>query len=71
MKTLIKIHTFSGVHLEVLISVRIFVFSMTKTYLCVQASLVASERVFSTAGDIVTATRSCLDPQHVDHLIFL
>lgn len=32
-----------------------------KVYLCVQATFVASERIFSTAGDIVTATRSCLD----------
>ena len=44
---------------------------LVKVYLCAQASSVASERVFSTAGDIVTATRSCLEPQHVDHLIFL
>lgn len=42
-----------------------------KAYLCVQATSVASERIFSTAGDIVTATRSCLDPDHVDRLIFL
>jgi hypothetical protein len=44
---------------------------LVKYYLCVQASSVASERIFSTAGDIVTATRSCLDPQCVDQLIFL
>lgn len=39
-------------------------------YLCVQATLVASER-FSTAGDIVAATRSCIDSDHVDKLILL
>ena len=40
-------------------------------YACVQGSSVASERIFSTAGDIVTAERSCIDPEHVDRLIFL
>ncbi|KAG7278419.1 hypothetical protein CRUP_026970 [Coryphaenoides rupestris] len=30
-----------------------------------------SERVFSTAGDIVTAKRSTLSPDNVDILIFL
>ncbi|ROK35859.1 Zinc finger BED domain-containing protein 1 [Anabarilius grahami] len=32
---------------------------------------VAAERVFSTAGDIVSAQRSTLTPQHVDQLVFL
>ena len=45
--------------------------SLAGLYLCVQASSVASERIFSTAGDIVTATRACLDPENVDRLIFL
>ena len=48
-----------------------FLSRLAKIYLCVQASSVPSERIFSTAGDIVTATRSCLDHQHVDQLIFL
>ena len=44
----------------------------SRIFLCVQAATsVASERVFSTAGDIVTATRSCLDADHVDRLVFL
>lgn len=29
------------------------------------------ERVFNTAGDVVTAQRSCLSPEQVDILIFL
>ena len=48
-----------------------FLSRLVKVYLSAQASSVASERVFSTAGDIVTATRSCLDHHHVDQLIFL
>ncbi|XP_053374052.1 E3 SUMO-protein ligase ZBED1-like [Mercenaria mercenaria] len=48
-----------------------FLSRLVKSYLCTQGSSVASERVFSTAGDIVTATRSCLEPEHVDQLIFL
>ena len=40
-------------------------------YMVVQATSVPAERVFSTAGDIVTAERACLDPEQVDALIFL
>ncbi|KAK1894208.1 Zinc finger BED domain containing protein 1 [Dissostichus eleginoides] len=32
---------------------------------------VSAERVFSTAGDVVTAKRSTLKPEHVDKLLFL
>lgn len=45
--------------------------NLAKYYLCVPASSVASERVFSTAGDLVTAQRSCLSGGQVDKLIFL
>lgn len=38
--------------------------------LCIPATSVASERVFSTAGDIVTSQWTCLKPSHVDKLIF-
>jgi hypothetical protein len=44
---------------------------LSQTYFCVQATSVASERVFSTSGDIVSATRSCLKPDLVDSLVFL
>lgn len=40
-------------------------------YLCIPATSVPSEWVFSTAGDIVTAQRSALKSKHVDKLIFL
>ena len=43
----------------------------TKQCLCVPGTSIASERVFSTAGDIVTAKRSCLTPNHVNELLFL
>jgi hypothetical protein len=39
--------------------------------LCVPATSVPSERVFSTAGDILCAQRSTLKSKHIDYLIFL
>lgn len=42
-----------------------------KRYLCVPGTSIPSERVFSTAGDIITAKRSCVTSQHVDQLLFL
>ncbi|KAK3092690.1 hypothetical protein FSP39_005910, partial [Pinctada imbricata] len=44
---------------------------LARSILCILATSVASERVFSTAGDIVTAQRASLKPSHVDKLIFL
>ncbi|XP_024118736.1 zinc finger BED domain-containing protein 1-like [Oryzias melastigma] len=44
---------------------------LAKRYLCIPGTSVAAERVFSTAGDIVTAQRSNLSPDHVDQLVFL
>ncbi|XP_059916026.1 E3 SUMO-protein ligase ZBED1-like [Gadus macrocephalus] len=44
---------------------------MARCYLAVPGSSVPTERVFSTAGDIVTAKRSTLSPDNVDTLVFL
>ena len=40
-------------------------------HLCVPGTSVASERISSTAGDIVSASRSHLAADNVDRLIFL
>lgn len=44
---------------------------LAKRYLCVVATSVPSERIFSDAGNIMNAKRSCLDADTVDMLIFL
>lgn len=44
---------------------------LAKHYLCIPGTSVAAERVFSTAGTIVTAKRSSLAPEHLDQLLFL
>ncbi|XP_073795657.1 E3 SUMO-protein ligase ZBED1 isoform X3 [Danio rerio] len=44
---------------------------LAKCYLGVPATSVPSERVFSTAGDIVTAQRSSLSSENVDIMVFL
>lgn len=42
-----------------------------KQYFCILATSVSAERVFSTAGDIVTAQRSTLTPENVNQLLLL
>jgi len=48
-----------------------YVAMLAKRYLAVSATSVPSERVFSTAGDIVSASRSALSASNVDKFIFL
>ena len=45
--------------------------NLAQNTLCIPGTSVASERVFSTAGDLVTAQRITLTPEHVDQLLFL
>lgn len=44
---------------------------LAKCMLCIPATSVPSERVFSTAGDIITQQRASLKAKHVDRIIFL
>jgi len=44
---------------------------MAFKYLCIPATSVPSERIFSKAGQIVSQQRNRLSPKHVDILIFL
>ena len=45
--------------------------TLAKKYLCICATSVMSERVFSTSGYIVSDRRSCLKPHRVNMLVFL
>jgi len=44
---------------------------LAKKYLCICASIAASERLFSISRNIVTPKRSCLKPDKVNMLAFL
>lgn len=44
---------------------------LSKHYLAVQATSVANERVFSTAGDIVSAQRASLSPDKDNNISLL
>ena len=45
--------------------------SVARKFLCICATSVSSERIFSTGGNIVTDHRTCLKPNKVDQLVFL
>ena len=45
--------------------------AVAHTYLCIPATSVASERLFSKAGDVVTKKRNSLKPSAADHVVFL
>lgn len=45
--------------------------SIAKKYLCICATSCASERLFSSAGNIVTKKRNCLKPHNVERMVFL
>ena len=44
---------------------------LSKKYLCISATSSSSERIFSTAGNVVTEKKSLLKPENVDMLVFL
>ena len=44
---------------------------LARKYLCLCATSVPSERIFSVAGEIVSDRRSALKPEKVDQLVFL
>ncbi|KAJ8380238.1 hypothetical protein SKAU_G00010160 [Synaphobranchus kaupii] len=44
---------------------------LAQRYLCVPGTSVSAERIFSTAGDIITSQRSALTSEHADQLLFL
>ena len=48
-----------------------YLYILSNKYLCIQATSVASERVFPTSGDILSAERSMLYANLVDMMIFL
>lgn len=45
--------------------------SLTKRYLCIQATSAPSERAFSASASIITCHRSALKPERVDQLVFV
>ncbi|CAD6235744.1 GSCOCG00012428001-RA-CDS [Cotesia congregata] len=44
---------------------------LAKKYLCIPSRSTPSERVLSTAGNVISAKRSCLSPHAANILIFL
>jgi len=44
---------------------------LSKKFLCIPATFVPSERIFSPAGHIASKLRASLSPENVDALLFL
>ena len=44
---------------------------LAKKYLCIPATSVAAERLFSKAGELISKRRACLKPKNVNMLLFL
>ncbi|XP_060764594.1 E3 SUMO-protein ligase ZBED1-like [Neoarius graeffei] len=44
---------------------------LAQRHVCVPGTSVPAERIFSTAGDIISSQRSCLTSEHADQLLFL
>ena len=44
---------------------------LAKKYLCITATSVPSEQLFSKAGELVSHKQSCLQPKNVNMLLFL
>lgn len=44
---------------------------LARNYLCIPATQASSERLFSTAGNAVTAKRFAISPEHVEEMCFL
>lgn len=56
-----KVHTVNFPHIS----------RLARKYLCIPATSSASERLFSTGGNVVTCQRSSLKPASVNMLVFL
>ena len=49
----------------------VYLSKLAKRLLCITATSVPSERLFSSAGNLVSQKRSCLSAENVDKLLFL